>query len=123
MTERSSDPPNKPSIVGYNYLIEFVGEALIGIRKEIVFHQPAPIRCNSSCFFSLTFQLPRALAHADHRRSEEHTSELQSLMRFSYAVFCLKTKTKHRLNTYYIAYTYTHTRSAYIFKTHTLTTT
>src|SRR3546814_2167601 len=25
-------------------------------------------------------------------RSEEHTSELQSLMRFSYAVFCLKTK-------------------------------
>src|SRR3546814_5133182 len=27
-------------------------------------------------------------------RSEEHTSELQSLMRTSYAVFCLKTKTK-----------------------------
>src|SRR3546814_1660653 len=30
-----------------------------------------------------------------HRpRSEEHTSELQSLMRISYAVFCLKKKTK-----------------------------
>src|SRR3546814_8027022 len=28
-------------------------------------------------------------------RSEEHTSELQSLMRISYAVFCLKTKTQH----------------------------
>src|SRR3546814_10639202 len=28
-----------------------------------------------------------------HSRSEEHTSELQSLMRTSYAVFCLKTKT------------------------------
>src|SRR3546814_9507705 len=28
----------------------------------------------------------------DSRRSEEHTSELQSLMRISYAVFCLKTK-------------------------------
>src|SRR3546814_8745112 len=27
-----------------------------------------------------------------HLRSEEHTSELQSLMRISYAVFCLKTK-------------------------------
>src|SRR3546814_1024016 len=27
-----------------------------------------------------------------HARSEEHTSELQSLMRISYAVFCLKTK-------------------------------
>src|SRR3546814_2274845 len=30
------------------------------------------------------------------RRSEEHTSELQSLMRISYAVFCLKKKTKNR---------------------------
>src|SRR3546814_1504682 len=28
----------------------------------------------------------------DHRRSEEHTSELQSLMRISYAVFCLQKK-------------------------------
>src|SRR3546814_6979024 len=29
------------------------------------------------------------------KRSEEHTSELQSLMRISYAVFCLKKKIKH----------------------------
>src|SRR3546814_2032019 len=29
-------------------------------------------------------------------RSEEHTSELQSLMRISYAVFCLKNKTKEQ---------------------------
>src|SRR3546814_7328334 len=29
-------------------------------------------------------------------RSEEHTSELQSLMRISYAVFCLTKKTEHR---------------------------
>src|SRR3546814_3039932 len=32
-------------------------------------------------------------AAADPTRSEEHTSELQSLMRISYAVFCLKKKT------------------------------
>src|SRR3546814_10439133 len=31
-------------------------------------------------------------------RSEEHTSELQSLMRISYAVFCLKKKTRNRNN-------------------------
>src|SRR3546814_1592211 len=31
----------------------------------------------------------------DALRSEEHTSELQSLMRISYAVFCLKKKKKH----------------------------
>src|SRR3546814_3614382 len=34
-----------------------------------------------------------------HLRSEEHTSELQSLMRISYAVFCLKKKTLHKSNT------------------------
>src|SRR3546814_10296089 len=32
------------------------------------------------------------------RRSEEHTSELQSLMRISYAVFCLKKKKKDTAN-------------------------
>src|SRR3546814_5606760 len=32
------------------------------------------------------------------RRSEEHTSELQSLMRISYAVFCLKKKTNQNNN-------------------------
>src|SRR3546814_2885370 len=32
-------------------------------------------------------------------RSEEHTSELQSLMRISYAVFCLKKKTTHNITT------------------------
>src|SRR3546814_8972875 len=32
-------------------------------------------------------------------RSEEHTSELQSLMRISYAVFCLKKKTHNTTNT------------------------
>src|SRR3546814_9208833 len=36
----------------------------------------------------------RAHRVVDAERSEEHTSELQSLMRISYAVFCLKKKTK-----------------------------
>src|SRR3546814_2431411 len=35
-----------------------------------------------------------AMGAAACRRSEEHTSELQSLMRISYAVFCLKKKTQ-----------------------------
>src|SRR3546814_7096788 len=40
---------------------------------------------------------PRSARDARGRRSEEHTSELQSLMRISYAVFCLKKKkTKKR---------------------------
>src|SRR3546814_6006634 len=43
-------------------------------------------------------------AHADRyarrlgRRSDEHTSELQSLMRISYADFCLKQKNQHKKN-------------------------
>src|SRR3546814_4078393 len=36
----------------------------------------------------------------DGERSEEHTSELQSLMRISYAVFCLKKKNTYKKNTW-----------------------
>src|SRR3546814_9399738 len=38
--------------------------------------------------------LPQNRKQRDQIRSEEHTSELQSLMRISYAVFCLKKKKK-----------------------------
>src|SRR3546814_1105893 len=44
---------------------------------------------------------PRAVRRLQPARSEEHTSELQSLMRISYAVFCLKKKktlTQHRIS-------------------------
>src|SRR3546814_5611021 len=41
----------------------------------------------------------RRAVHANrNRRSEEHTSELQSLMRISYAVFCLKKKKQQKHN-------------------------
>src|SRR3546814_5635841 len=51
------------------------------------------------------FVRPTAIAHqmvpdrllTGQERSEEHTSELQSLMRISYAVFCLKKKNKHEI--------------------------
>src|SRR3546814_2138077 len=44
-----------------------------------------------------------ALQDTSIERSEEHTSELQSLMRISYAVFCLKKKKySNKLNNYYI---------------------
>src|SRR3546814_3455416 len=46
-------------------------------------------------FSAQDFAASLALQADEHlRRSEEHTSELQSLMRISYAVFCLKKKTK-----------------------------
>src|SRR3546814_4671003 len=44
----------------------------------------------------LEVDLPELLRRRQGRRSEEHTSELQSLMRISYAVFCLKKKKKKK---------------------------
>src|SRR3546814_5373006 len=46
----------------------------------------------------LTQTVPMSLGEL--RRSEEHTSELQSLMRISYAVFCLKTNKYNSMLTY-----------------------
>src|SRR3546814_6650329 len=66
------------------------------------------IRCESGRCQVPAVDLPDLIVATDHvqsnavvgpsrwrivRRSEEHTSELQSLMRISYAVFCLKKKT------------------------------
>src|SRR3546814_3995412 len=56
---------------------------------------------------SLNIQVHGGLGYVEER-SEEHTSELQSLMRISYAVFCLKTKNyKHntKFNTNIKTYT------------------
>src|SRR3546814_5776416 len=47
--------------------------------------------------------MSKALFKAAETRSEEHTSELQSLMRISYAVFCLKKKKLTRYNHKYVA--------------------
>src|SRR3546814_6872193 len=67
----------------------------------------ALMRLASSYGAHVTLQLPDALSlllasvlvailAALSARSEEHTSELQSLMRISYAVFCLKKKKKKK---------------------------
>src|SRR3546814_4037873 len=47
-------------------------------------------------------------------RSEEHTSELQSLMRISYAVFCLITTTKQYTTIIYRSHTHTKTQEVVI---------
>src|SRR3546814_3485165 len=51
--------------------------------------------------FERLLPLAGALFVEFNERSEEHTSELQSLMRISYAVFCLKTKNIHILQFLY----------------------
>src|SRR3546814_10479616 len=59
---------------------------------------PCFIRTESAAELSLAENIVRQAMHpADQfERSEEHTSELQSLMRISYAVFCLKKKKKRK---------------------------
>src|SRR3546814_5837286 len=50
---------------------------------------------DSNCF-AAAMKAGRRVVLPQVGRSEEHTSELQSLMRISYAVFCLKKKTKRQ---------------------------
>src|SRR3546814_5314807 len=57
------------------------------------FRTRAALRMGAACRDPHPRQAGRLSDHASRvRRSEEHTSELQSLMRNSYAVFCLKKK-------------------------------
>src|SRR3546814_1683393 len=49
--------------------------------------------CNHSCSFCIIPDLRGKLVSRRIDRSDEHTSELQALMRISYAVFCLKKRT------------------------------
>src|SRR3546814_3522017 len=58
--------------------------------------QPRPDRVVDEVALGIE-RLPRARDH-EPSRSEEHTSELQSLMRISYAVFCLKKKNTPKAN-------------------------
>src|SRR3546814_6104096 len=64
-------------------------------------HLADPLYCHSAWQGSHSLQRHRAGTNSN-ARSEEHTSELPSLMRISYDVFCLKKKTTNRIkSTYY----------------------
>src|SRR3546814_3382633 len=58
----------------------------IGFKSQFLDNR---VRLNASAFYSDYKDIQVLI------RSEEHTSELQSLMRISYAVFCLKKNTPH----------------------------
>src|SRR3546814_1317830 len=63
-------------------------------RARSRWQMPMRRRHERVCQYPGTGPPPRDAQDGDGTRSEEHTSELQSLMRISYAVFCLKKKTK-----------------------------
>src|SRR3546814_9259436 len=79
-----------------------------GLRSQLQAHgrfevRHFDLRASRQCGRGAVWQWIRGLpvlcgtfAPPARERSEEHTSELQSLMRISYAVFCLKKKTKNK---------------------------
>src|SRR3546814_3806043 len=73
-----------------------VGVPLPEVPEKLEIGKGRVVRSGKTvAILSLGTRLAEALKAADtlEARSEEHTSELQSLMRNSYAVFCLKKKT------------------------------
>src|SRR3546814_8763404 len=75
---------------GYRLCVERIGPeqaAELDLSSwRVAFNGAEPVRASTLAAFVDRF------AVAGFKRSEEHTSELQSLMRISYAVFCLKKK-------------------------------
>src|SRR3546814_5764224 len=74
-------------------------EAVVGLHLQARLHalehvvEVVLVDIDELAFLELGQRLLRLAGEiAEHAKSEEHTSELQSLMRISYAVFCLKKK-------------------------------
>src|SRR3546814_2585574 len=79
---------------------ELVGQRVVGRVDRLRAHTPFSLvhRLADLADIPLVVELARSehvVEVALATRSEEHTSELQSLMRISYAVSCLKKKTQH----------------------------
>src|SRR3546814_1896829 len=66
--------------------IEVLSDAEVAVERELLGHVSQAI--------ARLRGIPAQVEPGHPSRSEEHTSELQSLMRISYAVFCLKKKKK-----------------------------
>src|SRR3546814_330828 len=83
-----------------NYIVAVVLALMIGPLARAVSPQPAYGRHGMVVTAQhLASEVGVDILRQGGNRSEEHTSELQSLMRISYAVFCLKKKKPHKITT------------------------
>src|SRR3546814_3169192 len=88
------EPAREPDPGGYREVRDVRARHLCHRRHQLVSRQAEadPVRLPRGGADG-----PGSLPLRQTRRSEEHTSELQSLMRISYAVFCLKKKKNMRM--------------------------
>src|SRR3546814_7655168 len=91
--QRAEAPANRIGVL--------FGECFTDNAANIIFTQGGRVEVMGH---ALSFLLLMRLLVRQSGRSEEHTSELQSLMRISYAVFCLKKKKKTHLSLQNITY-------------------
>src|SRR3546814_1513411 len=83
-----------PAVLGYNFLRrrnKSIAEQLNGFTVDLLAHLVSNGAVKPTIAAAPAAPAAKPAA-APTKRSEEHTSELQSLMRISYAVFCLKKK-------------------------------
>src|SRR3546814_1665042 len=99
LSARASSSPKRRS-----RLAKVPNSTTIGAQATIAATSPLPAICRIRSLKQNPFRWPTscprmasliAVYGRTWRRSEEHTSELQSLMRISYAVFCLKKKKRN----------------------------
>src|SRR3546814_1968768 len=103
MAKGGSSVEGGSKYIGSN-LVLYPNSMMIGAPEHVEFWTVWPAldsatRCTVNIRFLVRSEiLDEQIEKRVHKRSEEHTSELQSLMRISSAVFCLKKKKKtHRL--------------------------
>src|SRR3546814_3877418 len=95
----SSAVPELPDPVVYAvpaFILLLIAEMIISRRADKSRYEARDTL--TSLMLGTVSQVAGAFVGAAVIRSEEHTSELQSLMRISYAVFCLKKKKKKQAN-------------------------
>src|SRR3546814_2865456 len=88
--EKPSEPAWRADNAGWRMLFWTAHAPLILSSTDLVYR---------SLVLNCIARTARHLDRGAEKRSEEHTSELQSLMRISYAVFCLKKKNTARKHT------------------------
>src|SRR3546814_5537688 len=103
-TRRSSDlaTPKAQEISTYKYIIV---DSLCGMVMFVGMNKILLVTSSALGEHSTSRRIAQRLVEAASR-SEEHTSELPSLMRISYAVLCLKKKNKQTNNTKYVYVTF-----------------